>query len=78
MLAPEDVRVLLSRLCIDLGFCLRPADVDTLSENCPESVEAFVDAVFRLEGLNPEHAGRALYRDVQAMVRQAFDSVEDP
>lgn len=63
---------LLDRLCVQLGFCLPPADQVRLAQQPPDSAEAFTNAVFEAEGLDPETADRHLYRQVQTMVRETF------
>jgi hypothetical protein len=51
------VQVLLDELCIDLGFCLSPVDQDRLRHEPPLVSDAFVDAVFIAEGLDPPAYG---------------------
>jgi hypothetical protein len=76
MLSRREVEVLLSKLCIDLGFCLPPDDQKRLAEQPPVDAHAFTDAVFSAEGLDPTTADRHLYRQVRDMVLEAFrDSV---
>lgn len=60
-----------------LGFCLPREEEVRLVEDSPNSASAFVDAVFRAEGLDPETAGRRLYRRVHDMVADAFPQAED-
>jgi hypothetical protein len=72
MLTSEEVQSLLDRLCVDLGFCLPPAEHNRLCDDPPQDVVLFTDAVFRAEGLNPEHADRHLYRQVRDYVAEAF------
>jgi hypothetical protein len=47
MLDESEVKSLLSKLCIDLGFCLLPEDENRLIKNPPTSVREFTDQVFR-------------------------------
>lgn len=49
-----------------------------LAENPPGDVRWFVDAVFRVEGMNPEMADRHLCRQVTKVVREAFRRDGDP
>ena len=77
MLSSTEVTSLLSRLCVDLGFCLPPADCERLRADCPPDVASFTDAVFAAEGLPPETADRHLYRRVRAEVAAAFRQHED-
>jgi hypothetical protein len=72
-LTQHQVNSLLQLLCVDLGFCL-PSDVaGKLESNPPSTVEAFTDAVFRAEGLDPALADRKLYDQVRKVVAGAFD-----
>jgi hypothetical protein len=48
-----DVDRSLSELCLDLGFCLPPDDRWRLRGSPPSTVDAFTDAVFRAEGVDP-------------------------
>ena len=65
--------MLLDKLCIKLGFCLPPNAYDALIENPPTDVNGFTNAVFVAEGfLDPSIADRHLYRQVRAMVAEAF------
>jgi hypothetical protein len=73
MLKESEVTSLLSKLCIDLGFCLPPEDENRLIENPPTSVQEFTDQIFRAEGLNPQYAERHLYRQVRDKIAEAFD-----
>lgn len=61
MLSRREVEDLLSKLCIELGFCLDPADQDQLAAEPPADVRTFTDAVFVAEGLDPALADRHLY-----------------
>jgi hypothetical protein len=74
MLTDHEVLRLLDKLCIELGFCLPPAEIERLANDPPVDVLRFTDAVFRAEGLNPELADRHLYRQVRDSVAQAFRS----
>ena len=73
MLETAEVESLLSKLCIELGFCLPPEHENRLIENPPAIIEEFTDAVFRLEGLNAQFAERHLYRQVRDKIAQAFE-----
>jgi len=72
MLTPREVQLLLERLCVELGFCLDPDVRAKLMENPPSNAAAFTDAVFIAEGLDPTTASRHLYRQVKAVVTEAF------
>jgi len=72
MLSPQEVYALLSKLCVDLGFCL-DGEAQTALTTCPPAdVQSFTDAVFAAEGLEPTKADRHLYRQVKAVVAEAF------
>jgi hypothetical protein len=71
-LGPDEVERLLGKLCVNLGFCLPPDVQDQLIENPPDNTQAFTDAVFIAEGLNPQTASRELYRQVRDSVAAAF------
>ena len=70
--APEEIEKLLSRLCIDLGFCLPPAEIERLKATQCTDARSFADEVFRAEGLDPEMADRHLYRQVLRQVAESF------
>ena len=72
MLSRAESEGLLSKLCVDLGFCLPPAEQDRLASDPPKDVGAFTDAVFSAEGLDPATADRSLYRRVRDVIASAF------
>ena len=78
MLDAAEVESLLSKLCIDLGFCLPPEDENRLCAEPPGDVDAFTDAVFLAEGLNPQYADRHLYRRVREVVSGAYEKHYEP
>jgi len=63
-----DVGHLLYELCVNLGYCLPPADQRRLVEAPPSDVDSFTDAVLIAEGLDPElnKQGRRAVRDLVA------------
>ena len=67
---------LLDKLCVDLGFCLPPEECARLSGSPPQTVEAFTNAVFVAEGLDPDLADRHLWRQVRDRVTEYFRDVE--
>ena len=71
-LNPDEVEKLLGQLCVDLGFCLPPDAQDRLIENPPGDTDAFTDAVFLAEGMDPKTARRDLYCQVRDCVSAAF------
>jgi hypothetical protein len=72
-LTQHQVTSLLQILCIDLGFCVPANAAERLESNPPRTVEAFTDALFRAEGLDPALADRRLYDQVRRVVAGAFD-----
>jgi hypothetical protein len=72
VLAHEEVIALLSRLCIQLGFCLSPNRQASLACAPPEDVDEFTRAVFVAEGLDPVTAEKQLYNQVRQLVAHAF------
>ena len=72
MLNEAQVEVLLSELCIELGFCLPPNARELLRRSPPTTVKEFTDSVFRAEGLDPEIADRGLYRQVRDLIAPTF------
>lgn len=63
---------LLSRLCVELGFCLPPEAHDKLLDDPPSDLDGFVTAVFVGEGLDPEMADLHLKRQVRDMIVAAY------
>lgn len=76
MLKPSEVESLLSALCVELGFCLPPAENARLTSNPPTNVLEFTRAVFRAEGLEIELADLHLVRQVRERVAKAFEHRE--
>jgi len=72
MLSERQTRRLLNDLCLELGFCLPPDEVERLASAPPTDVLAFTDAVFSAEGLSTEAVDLHLYRQVRNMVETAF------
>ena len=77
MLDATEVESLLSKLCVDLGFCLSPEEENQLLKAPPIDVDTFTDTVFLAEGIDPEYADRQLYRRVRAIISQAFQKHHD-
>ena len=73
-LSSKEVERLLSKLCVELGFCLPPEEIERLGSTPPQSVNAFVEAVFRAEQLDPAVADTQLVRRVRDRVTQAFNT----
>ncbi|MBK8252691.1 MAG: hypothetical protein IPK82_08490 [Polyangiaceae bacterium] len=72
MIDRKTVHWLLDKLCVDMGFCLRATEVERLANDPPEDAIAFTDEVFRSEGLDPQTVDRHQYRQVRAIVSDAF------
>jgi hypothetical protein len=72
MLNDNELESLFSTLCIDLGFCLPPDEYARLRENPPTDINDFTEAIFIAEGLDPQYASRHLYREVKAVIINAF------
>ena len=71
-LSAAEVTALLSTLCVKLGFCLPPTESERLCRAVPPSIDAFTDAVFVAEGIQPDTASRHTYRQVRALIADAF------
>ncbi len=56
VLKGSQVKQLLDDLCVHVGFCLPLADQLRLQDSVPSDPDAFTDAVFRAEGLDPSTA----------------------
>jgi hypothetical protein len=66
------VEQLLREVCVQLGFCLDPADNARLIAHPPDSVDEFTDAVLSAEGLEWPLGGdhRAALRKLVARAYQ--------
>ena len=71
-LTASEIENLLTKLCVDLGFCLPPRAISQFKQTPPADVDSFTDAVFIAEGLDPQVADRRLYAQVRAIVRDWF------
>lgn len=72
MLTSVKANALLAALCVKLGFCLSPEEQSRLSQSPPRTIDAFTDAVFQAEGMNP-NAESQLWQQVRAVVARAFE-----
>lgn len=63
---------LLDELCVDCGFCLPPDARGRLEQAPPPSIDAFTDAVFVAEGLDPAQLLKNDWRAVRARVARHF------
>jgi hypothetical protein len=75
-LTTAEVDELLTKLCIDLGFCLPPKAIARFQTTPPADVDAFTDAVFIAEGLDPL-TNRKLRGEVRAVVDDAFARAQE-
>ena len=74
---PAEVKALLSKLCIGWGFCLPADDCVRLERTPPPEITEFTNTVFVAEGLDPQTADRHLYRQVRAVIAEAFQRHEE-
>ena len=71
----DEVRKLLYDLCVKYGFCLPPAEQEKLTNDPPDTVDGFTDAVYRAEGMDPHDArpsAQRLREVVRAHVAETF------
>ena len=73
-LTQHQVRCLLDELCIDLGFCLPPADAERLAKDHPLNAREFADAIYRAEGMDLETRDLGLWRRVRDRIQVHFDA----
>lgn len=69
---PEEARALLSTLCIKLGFCLPPAEVERIAGSPPPSSDEFARDVYVAEGLDPIASDKHVFNQVREIVARAF------
>ena len=70
-LEPDEVRVLLDRLCIKFGFCLPPAEIEKLAASPPTGVDEFTEAALVADGYGFTK-GDPLCSQARELVAQAF------
>jgi hypothetical protein len=71
LLDSEEVKALLHKLCVKLGFCLPPIEIERMATSPPRCVDEFTRAVFLLEGLELI-SDRQLVKQGQEIVTEAF------
>jgi hypothetical protein len=76
-MSPTRVERLLSELCVDLGFCLPPDDQERLRDSPPPTIDAFTDAVFLAEGIDPL-VHPQLHKQVRERVTKHFAAPRRP
>jgi hypothetical protein len=70
------IELLLDNLCVELGFCLPPNEYARLASCPPTSTEAFTNAVFVAERLDPLSAKKELWRAVHSRVTKCFEAMD--
>lgn len=60
-----------NRLCVGMGFCSMREGWDLIVKNLPSELDEVVNDIFLAEGLNPDSAGRKLWRSVRNLVVEA-------
>jgi len=70
-LEPPEVRALLSQLCVELGFCLPPLEIERLAVSPPEDSDDFTEAVLVAEGYGAASSD-PLFKQAKKLVAQAF------
>lgn len=70
-LSGKETEILLSDLCIKLGFCLPPPLIKRIANNPPVNIDRFADVVYNGEGLEPALES-PLYHQVRNMIAEAF------
>jgi hypothetical protein len=64
----SEVPWLLDELCVELGLCLPAAERDALMNAPPSDVDAFTDAVFAAEGMDP-----SLHKQLRRAMRNKIE-----
>ena len=72
----SEVPWMLDELCAELGFCLPPTERDAFLKAPPHDVDAFTDAVFAAEGMDPG-LRRQLRRAVRNKIQQRVGHLMD-
>jgi hypothetical protein len=73
---PEEVRNLLSELCVQLGFCLPPLEIERFASAPPEDSDEFTEAVLVAEGYGVAKSD-PLFHQARELVAKAFLRHED-
>ena len=71
LLEPNEVRGLLSRLCIECGFCLPPIEIEKLAMSPPTDIDEFTEAALVAEGYGFTKSDPLCKRAME-LVAQAF------
>ena len=72
-LSQHEARKLLDVLCVKYGFCIPRLWQARLERNPPRSIDKFLDAVIRAEGLDPITYDGSAYKLMREEVRLAFE-----
>jgi hypothetical protein len=72
-LSRQQTRDLLSELCVHLGYCLSPTDLETVEQDPPTDPQAFTELVMRLEGVGSPDPG--VVAPVLERVLRTFEGV---
>lgn len=67
----EEVRALLSELCVTFGLCLPPLELERLATSPPEDSDEFTEAVFVADGDGVDRSDR-VFRQAREHVAKAF------
>jgi hypothetical protein len=70
-LDPAEVQGLLSELCVRLGFCLPPLEIERLAASPPDDSDEFTEAVLIIEGYGVPSQDPILDQ-VRDLVAEAF------
>jgi hypothetical protein len=71
LLEPDEVRRVLSRLCIEYGFCLPPIEIEKLAVSPPTEIDEFTRAALVAEGYGFSKSD-PLCNKARELVAQAF------
>ena len=72
-LTVQQTEALLCELCVQLGYCLAPADFDAVVAEPPTDPQAFAELVMKLEGVGVDD--HELFMSVLELVLRTFEGV---
>ena len=74
---PSNPQLALDELCVKLGYCIPPHEQQAILDAVPADADAFVDAVVRAEGLDPERMTKDERRPmVEIVTRLVYSQTE--
>ncbi len=73
MKVENEIRKYLDEICVELGFCLPPKDIEKLVSKEYYMADKFVREVFTIEGINPD-IELQLFRQVKKKFIDRFGS----